>query len=439
MPLGSQSGNVQSISDVGNLVHDIFIGDVRNAVRRESPVSMMFQMADSGQYYFSGATMYFATDLDFANGAMGSTGYIPDHVYIDSAEGSLTPVRRYRRIAIDNFIEKRATGPGAYEDLADRIFKQLWDSWKSMEIRHSVGYSSGLIGKCESRSSNVAFVIKDAFGHADTNPAAHISKGTILAWWDLSGTAAIDGAGVVSSVTYSSRTVTMDSAATWEPADTLAADDLIYMATTNNISTDYFESERNAAPNGVGTILDPDADSTTVFGIAEATYPRWKPYRKASVTFDHIEVTEHWLQLHQKRGFPVTPATDVSVTFPSCVAQLARGLLNYQQQSQLGGTLDGGYTGIRINGQDIISDGFFYHDVFMTMCKEYLYRIQLGGEADFAAEDGSMWSRIADFDGKEAYVSDYMNTFCTHRGANAALTGITTDVTDANFSTVPDY
>ena len=75
----------------------------------------------------------------------------------------------------------------------------------------------------------------------------------------------------------------------------------------------------------------------------------------------------------------------------------------------------------------------------MTMCKEYLYRVQLDGEADFFADDGSMWSRIPDFDGKDAYVKDYMNTFCTHRGANAALTGITTDVTDQNFSSVPDY
>lgn len=439
MAYGSQQSNVQAVSDISELTHDIFIGTVVDNVRRESPVSMMFQNAGPGEYYLSGSTMHFATDLDYANGAVATAGQIPDHVGIDAVEGDITPIRRYRRIAVDNLVEKRATGPGSYEDFAERIFRQLWDSWKSMEIRHSVGPSSGLLGKCESRSSSTEFVIKDAYGHADSNPCMHISKGTILAWWDLTSTAAIDGAGIVDSVTYSTRTVTMDSATTWEPGDSLAADDLIYMASTNNISTDYFVSERNLCPNGLGTIVDPDADNSTVFGISESSYPRWKPYRKASSTFDHLEVTEHWIQLAQHRGFPVTPMTDVAVAYPSLVAQLARSLLGYQQQSQLGGTLQGGYAGIRVGNMDVVEDAFMYHDVFMTVCKENLYRVNLGGEADFWGDDGSMWARIADYDGKHAHVTEYMNTFSTHRGANSALTGITTDVTDADYSSVPDY
>jgi hypothetical protein len=92
-----------------------------------------------------------------------------------------------------------------------------------------------------------------------------------------------------------------------------------------------------------------------------------------------------------------------------------------------------------VNGIPIKADGFFYHDVCMTLHTPSLYRVTLGGEADFKAEDGSQWSRIADFDGKEAYVGEYMNFFCTHRGANGALTGITTDVTDADFEPVPNY
>ena len=439
MAYGSQQSTVQALTDISNLTHDIFVGEVVNNVRRESPVAMMFQQAGPGQYYLSGSTMYFATDLDYATGAMATSGQIPDHVGIDAAEGGITPIRRYRRIAIDNLVEKRATGPGSYEDLADRIFKQLWDSWKSMEIRHAIGPASGLIGKCSSRTSSTAFVIKDAYGHANSNPCMHISAGMILAWWDLTATAAIDGAGVVSSVTYSTSTVTMDSATTWEPVHTLAADDLIYAASTNNIATDYFVSERNLAPNGLGTIVDPDAAASTVFSISESSYPRWKPYRKASSTFDHLEVQEHWIQLGQKRGFGVSPMTDVSVAYPSLVAQLARSLMGYQQQSQLGATLQGGYSGIRVGNMDVVEDSFLYHDVFFTLCKEYLYRVDLGGDADFFDEDGSMWSRIADYDGKEAHVAEYMNYFCTHRGANAALTGVSTDLTDSAFSNIPDY
>lgn len=439
MALGSQAGQVEAITALTGLTHDIFVGQVVDNVRRDSPVAMLFQDASPGEYKFSGQNMTFAADLRFKTGGVATDGNLPDHIGLDPVQGQLTPIRRYQRIALDNLVEQRASGEGSFEDLTDRIFDKLWDAQSSMEIRHAIGPASGLVGKCSSRTSNVAFVIKDAYGHASTNALQHISEGSLLCWWDLTATAAIDGAGAVSSITYSTATVTMDSATTWEPADTLAADDLIYFCTTNNIATDYFTAERNLAPSGLGTIVDPDAAITTAFNISEATYPRWKPYRVASVTFDHLELTEHWQQLAAKRGFGVTPQTDVCVLFPSCAAQLARGLMAYQQQTALGGQLEGGYQGITVSGITALQDHFFYHDVAMTLCKDRLYRVNLGGDADFWGEDGSMWSRIADYDGKEAFVVDYMNYFSTHRGANSALTGITTDVTDADFDSVPDY
>lgn len=443
MALGSQAANAALISELTGLTHDIFVGRVVNNVRRESPVSMLFQDASPGEYQLSGQNMTFAVDLRFKTGGMATDGNIPDHTTMDAVQGKITPVRRYARMALDNLVEKRASGPGAFDDLSDRIFDLLWDSWASMEIRHSIGGSSGLIGKIESRTSadtaTVVFIIEDAYGHDGTNPLSMISEGSVLCWWDITATAAIDGAGTVSDIDYATRSVTVTTEATWEPGDDCAAGDLVYFATTPNISTDYFTAERGLAPNGLGTIVDPDAGSTTVFNIAEADYPRWKPFRKSSVTFDHIEVTEHWLQLAAKRGFGVTPGTDVAVTFPSCVAQLARSLMGFQQQAYSGGDLAGGYQNIKISGIPIVEDHFFYHDVFMTLQKDNLYRVNLGGDADFWGEDGSMWSRIADFDGKEAYVVDYLNTFCTHRGANGALTGITTDVTDADWDPIPNY
>jgi hypothetical protein len=439
MALSSQVSNVDAITALTGLTHDIFIGSVVNNVRRESPTAMLFQDAEPGEYKFSGQNMVFAVDLRFKTGALATNGYLPDHIGMDAVQGQVTPIRRYQRIALDNFVEMRASGPGAFEDLSDRIFDQLWDAWASMEIRHSIGPATGLLGKCESRTSSTVFVIKDAFGHASTNPLAHISEGSVLAWWDLTATAAFDGAGVVSSIVYSTRTITMGDAATWEPADLLAADDLIYFATTDNISTDYFAGERNYAPNGLGTIVDPDAALSTVFNIAEGTYPRHKPYRVASTTFDHLALTEFWLQLAAKRGFGVTPATDVVVTFPSCVAQIARSLMGFQQQAYQGTDLKGGYNTVTVSGIPIVEDHFFYHDVCMTLCKEKLYRVNLGADADFWGGDGSMWSRLADYDGKEAYVVDYLNFFSTHRGAHGALTGITTDLTDANFEPVPNY
>lgn len=436
---GTQATTVDAMTDLTGLAHDVFQGNVLPNVRCESPTAMLFQEAGPGDYTLEGQNMVYAADYDYATGGVASSGYVPDHVGLDPVQGKLTPIRRYRRIAIDNLVEKRATGQGAFEDLATRLFKILWDSWKRMEIRHSLGPATALLGKCESRTSSTVFVIKDAFGHVGTNPTNYISKGAILAWWDLTATAAFDGAGIVSSVAYSTRTVTMDSATTWEPGDQLAANDLIYFATTNNISNAHFEGERNLGLNGLGVIVDPDAALTTVFNIAESTSPRHKPYRKASSTFDHLELTEHWRQLAQKRGFPVSPQTDACIMFPSAVSQLARSLIGFQQQAYTGTRMAGGYTGVTVAGMELLEDYNFYHDVCMTISKQHLFRINLGGPAAPVAEDGSEWNRIEDFDGKELYVGEYCQTFSAHRGANAALTGISTDVTDADYTSVPDY
>jgi hypothetical protein len=439
MALGSQQANVELMAALTGLTHDIFVGKVVNNVRRESPVSMLYQDADRGEYRLEGQNMVFAVDLRFKTGALATDGNIPDHVPLDAVQGQITPVRRYARIALDNFVEKRATGPGAFEDLADRIFEKLWDAWASMEIRHAIGDSTGLIGKCDTRTSSTVFSIKDAYGNAGTNPLSNLSEGSIICWYDLTATAAIDGAAKISSIDYTNRTITVDSAATWEPGDILATDDLIYFSTTNNIATDYFTAERNLAINGLGTVVDPAAGLTTVFNIAEGTYPRWKPFRKASVTFDHLELTEHWLQLGAKRGFKVSPQSDVCVAFPSAVAQVARSLMGFQQQAYTGKNLEGGYQMVHVSGIPIMEDHFFYHNVCMTLNKDSMYRVNLGEDADFWGEDGSMWSRIADYDGKDAFVVDYLNCFCNHRGANSALTGIVTDVTDEDFTNVPSY
>jgi len=435
---GSQQSQVQGLADISEQVHDIFLGEVVDAVPRSSPTADLFEDLGAGEYHFSGDTMHGAVDLQFKTAGMSTEGQIPDFQGMDTVEYDVTPIRRYSRIAKDNFVSARATGPGSYEDQDVRLYRLLWSSWKNMTIRHVIGAASGLLGKVSSRTSSTVFVMKDGYGNEDTNPCMHISKGAILAWYDV-GDSAIEGAGVVSDVDYSTNTVTMDAASTWEPGDTLAADDLIYMATTNNIGTDYFATERNLTPNGVGTILDPAGDSTTVFGIAEGTWENWKPYRVASTTFDHLEVQEHHLQLSSKSHMDVTPQTHMCVGHGSVIAQLARTLMAYQQQSNLGGQLKGGWTGVTIGNMEARKDNFFYHDVFATFYMDSLKRIPLGKDADFEDQDGSMWARIANYDGMEAYVLEYMNYVCNNRGANGALTGITTDVTDSGWDPVPNY
>lgn len=442
MAQGSQASNVELMTALTGLTHDIFVGRVVNNVRRESPVAMLFQDAEPGEYRLEGQNMVFSVDLRYKTGAMASDGNIPDYVSLDAVQGKITPVRRYERIALDNLVERRASGPGSFDDLSDRIFDKLWDAWASMEIRHAIGGSTGLVAKVASRTSSTVVVLKDGYGNTGTNPVVNLSEGSIICWYDVSA-AAIGGAAKITStgINYSTFAVTVDSATTWEPDSgvTVAADDLIYFATTPNKATDYFTAERNLAPNGAGTIVDPNADNTTVFNISQTTHGRWKPYRVSSTTFDHLELQEHWLQLAAKRGFGVSPDMDVTVAHPSAVAQIARSLMGYQQQAYTGGTLAGGYTGVTVGGVQLIEDHFFYHNVAMTLCRDFLWRANLGGDADFWGEDGSMWSRIADYDGKDAFVVDYMNTFSNHRGAHSALTSISVDVTTTDYDPVPNY
>jgi hypothetical protein len=441
MGLGSQQAALDSLTDMANLVHDVFTQGVLPNVRRESKLAMIFQEAGRGDYRLEGDAMKFAADYDYATGAMATSGKLPDHVGLDPAEGSLTPIRRYRRIAKDNFVVARGSGPGAYEDMGTRLFNILWDSWKSMEIRHALGGSSAILGACLARTSSTVFTVEDFAGHDGTNPLSHISKNSVLGWYDVDQAAA-GGAGIVSAINLSTGAITVTTAGTWEPTNILAAGDGIYFATTNDSTRDYFELERNLGPNGLGVVVDPDAGLSTAFGVAESTYPRSKPYRKASVVFDHLELTEHWIQLAQKRGYDVTPATDICVAFPSVVAQAARSVISFQQQMNLGGTLKGGYdllNPIMVANMPFVPDSFFHPDVCVTLAKEKLFRVNLGGEPDFYANDGSQWRHIADYDGDEAHVGEYMNFFCTHRGCNSALTGITTDLTDSDFTSLPDY
>jgi hypothetical protein len=453
MSLGTQVANLQTMATLTGLTRDIFVGDVVNNVRRKSICSMVYQDAKPGEYRLFGQKMKFAADLRYKTGAVATDGKLPDFVGIDSVQGELTPVRRYQRIALDNMIEKQATGEGAFEDLSDYIFRHFWDAWEGMEIRQSIGYASGLVAKIASRTSSTVVVLKDGYGNTGTNPLLHLSEGAIVAWYDVSESA-IGGAGKITAINYATKAITISSAATWEPDPAVAANDLLFFATTTNITRDYFISERNLAPNGFGTVVDPLAALTTVHGIAESSYPRWRPFRQASTTLDHLEVTEHWVQLGAKRGFDVSPQTDIAITFPSVAAQLARSMMMFQQQAYTGSTLKGGYAmggasgnsesdlphaGLEIAGVPVYTDGHFYHDTLMTLCRNKLFRVNLGADADFWAGDGSMWARTANFDGKDAFAVDYLQFFSPDRGSHGALTGINAGGADAYAAAVPTW
>ncbi|MFW6201949.1 MAG: hypothetical protein ACOC8B_05185 [Gemmatimonadota bacterium] len=444
MALGSQSTETQAITDLTGLAHEVFSEDVKWQVRAESPTSQLFGRAQRrADYRVQGEALVGAAQLRYANGAMATGGKLPDHIHQDAVQWQITPVRRYRRIARDPFTAARATGDGAFEDFTARIFDQLWDSWGRMEIRHAIGDSRGYVALCDSRDSQTKIHVKDGYGHAGTNPMMHIEpKGTTLAWLDASNTFAVGGAAKVDSVDWSNYEITFDSDFD-DGSTTIASDDPVVMATTDDSTASHFETEYNNAPNGVGDILDPDDNLNTVFNINETTHERWKPFRQSSSTFDQFELAEHWRALKSYSNAPVTAGTHTAVAQSAPVSELARTLGPYQQQQQMGRTFEGGYTAVRISflgGQpmDFVEDDYFYHDVVATLCYEDMYRADLEGDADFYDNDGSMWSRLPDEDKEEAYVREYLQCWADRRNRMAALTDITLSNVDADtFSPVP--
>ncbi len=441
MALSSQSTQLEAITDLTGLVHEIYAGEVKPNVSSWSPTAQLFNDVGPGDYRIDGEKLVFSVDLTYAGGAMGTAGKLPDHQYIDSVEGETTPARLYVRRAIDNFIEARAIrGPGSFGDLLGRMFDQMWDVFGRMEIRHAIGTSDGTLCVVSSRTSATVWVAKDGYGHVGTAPLLHLEPEMIIAWVDITNANVLTGSDIIASIVYSTNTITMTTGGSWDPGTDMAAGDLIVMATTDIVTTDYFESERTNAPNGLLDIVDPDANSTTVFNISQTTYPRWKPYIKASGTFDHIEVTEHFRQLRAKSTSPVTSNTHICVAQGAVIAELARTLVGFQQQTALGRTFEGGYEAVRIANMDFIEDDWQIHDVLYTLSLEDMFVVDLDGEADYFAEDGSQFSRLNDEDAKEWFVSHYKQNFADRRNRNAALTSISlSNVSADDFSPVPDY
>jgi hypothetical protein len=281
-------------------------------------------------------------------------------------------------------------------------------------------------------------VLKDGYGHTDCTPMMFLDKGMTVAWLDASNSYAVGGAAKIDTVSFPA-TINLDSSATWEPGAAVpAAGDPIVFCTTNDTTADYFDTDYNQSPNGLKTILDWADAQTTVFNINEDDYPRWRPFREASSTFDHIELCEHWDKGEAKSSQPVTPESHISIASGAVVAELARTLEGFQQQAQLGRTFEGGYQAVRIRGRDIAKDPAFVQNVIATICLEDIYNIPLGSRAGMVSEDGSEWSRLPDQDAREAYAAEYLQFFSPRRNRHFALTGISVSNVDADdFTWVP--
>lgn len=435
MAYGSQQANLDTIaSDLQGLVHEIFVGEVIPGVRWESITAQMYMNAPEGSYRYDGESLNGATDLLRPHGAQGTNGQLPDHSYVDAANWQTTPGRAFVRRAWDNFVKARAvTGPGSYGDLGQRLLDQLWGAFRLMKIRHAIGGVDAILCLVDSRTDDTTWSAKDGFNHTGMDPLILLDVGMVLTHHSTDGGAA-EGAGIISDITESTKTI--DMAADWEQTAAVVAGDIVCVATTDDPTADYFISENNLGWNGQAQVIDPDANLTTVFGIAEGTYPRWRPYRVASGTFDHIEVTEFARRLAAKSTYPVTSDSHTFVCGGATYATLARTLVGFQQQMNLGKTFEGGYQAVRIAEHDIAVDDYQLHDILAAYCTEDLYHVSLV-EAGYFDEDGSMNQRIADFDGQELYARDYGNNFAPSRNRQGCLTGITHTVNADDYTPTP--
>lgn len=426
MALGSQQARTVGVSSLTGLLHEVYAGQVKPAIRANSPTQQLFAEAPDGSYRIDGEKLVGSTDLEYATGAMHTSGVKPDHVEVDAVEWTVTPTRAYRRGAVDNFTEARGgAGPGSFGDYATRLYDQVYDAFKRLKIRSAIGGSSGIVCLTASRTSATVIVMKDGYNHTGTHPMMHISSvGACLAWLDASNSYAVGGSGRIASRVNSTKTVTFAaSIENGSGTPTIAAGDPWVFATTTPYTVDYFGTEYNISRHGLSSIIEPDDVNTTVLGIAEGTYPAWRPWKEASASFDHLELTEHWQKLAMQSTDPVSPASHTALTSGAVYAELARTLEGYQQQQQLGMTFEGGYQAVRIAGQDIVTDPYMLHDVLFTVCRDSLFHVTIGGDEQDEDSAGP-YAPIMDFDGHEWTVKEYGNDFSDRRNRMAALTDI---------------
>lgn len=437
MALDSQSTLLQSGNDLTgkSLAKNIFTNGVKWHVRAESVTAQAFKKAQYKEdYKLVGSYLEGAAQLSYRRTAMATDRKLPPHLEKDVVRWKTTPVRRYGRIARDPLAHARGTGEGAFQDYGEYVFDLFWDDWARMEIQHSTGDSRGYLCLVSSRTDNNTVVVKDGLGHTGTDPLLHIEEGQTIAWLDASNSYAVGGAGKIDSITRSSDTVNL--AAAWDDGTTVpAAGDPIVMATSVTTSDGHFKTEYNLAPHGLMGVLDPDQVNTTHLNISESTHFRWKPFREASATFDHWEVQEHFRKIGAFGQTTVGPQTHLALCNPTLTSELARTLGGYQQQANLGRVLEGGYQSVRIGNMDFAEDPFLPHDILFTACLEDLYRADIGGDADFYDEDGSMWSRLKDEHADEAFAFEFMQTWMDRRNRSGVLTGITlSNVSATDFS-----
>lgn len=416
----------RTTANISTLVHENYVNEVKPMLDHIDPVAAIFTMIGPGGYTLIGEKLQFAADHSYAGGFIGTDGYLPDHEQVNPMELITTPARLYARRAIDNYLAALAVSPGAYEDFVARVTKQMMDAVKRGTARHIHGSSNATVCTFVSRTDADTIVVDAGYGHAGTAPAMFLEPGMTLALLDANNSYAVIGVATLSSITYntSSTTATLNFVSDIDTSSTAADGDPLVFATTNDSTATHYVAERNYAPIGLLDIIDPDAGSTTLLSASETTYPRWAPQNRASSDWGHVELMEFGYEIAAKSNSPVTADSHVITMQDGAYIELAKDLLPYQQQEQLGMELRGGWRAVRVGEFNIVKSSYHLHDVCYFLCPEDLHVVDLDGEPAVWAGDGSEKSRLADYDGYEWYLKHYVQRFPSRRNRLGALTGV---------------
>lgn len=415
----------RTVAQVGTVIHENYVNKVWPLVEMVDPFVAMFTEADGG-FDLVGEKLVGAYQHDFSGGFIGTGGYIPDSEKAGRVRWETTPTRLYIRRAVDRFMAKRATKPGAFEDYIGAIMAEQVDAIKRGQARHIHGSNSGTVCTFVSRTSATVLVVDAGYGVAGVQPTMFVQPGMTMALLDANDSYAVIGAAVVTAVahTTSSTTATITFATDIDTSSTGADGDPLVFCTTADESATRFETERSNAPNGLLDIIDPSDSLSAFMGITEASYPRFNPIRRASVNFGHIEIMEFLAEIAAKSTSEVNTQTHVITMQEGVKIELAKGLLPYQQQDQLGRELRGGWKSVNIAGFNAVTSNYHLPEVLYAICPEEIVVANLDGDPSTFAEDGSERSRLADYDGYEWFVSHYVQRWCLRRNRLGALTGI---------------
>lgn len=425
----SQVGNISRTASgdgVANLVQENFAAGVVPHINHLSPVAGLFENLDSGRYTLTGKELVIFTEQDPMLNFMGTDGYLPDAQEIDGARLKTTPARLYSRGAIDHFVEA-LTQANAFEDQFSRVQRQIMEGIERKTTFHIHGSSAATVATFVSRTNATTIVVDAGYGVAGAPSGLFIERGAVLALLDANDSYSVIGVARVQSKqdnTPSAGQTTVVFESDIDTSSEGADGDPLVFATSTSTSATNFVTERNRAPLGLVDIMDPFNANTTHLNLSETTYPRWEPTRITSSDFGFNEIMSLQYRIAARSQMPVNEGTHVLTLHPGLEIELAKELLQYQQQSNLGMELVGGWQTVKIGQWSVLSDPYHLPTVAYMHCLEDLYVVPLNQEMlGYIDEDGSQFQRILDYDGREWALRSYLQRFADRRIRHGMIVG----------------